>query len=57
MIMRYPKSEVDDVNRKRLYFTETIRQNTNILDQDSNWNGLLHKDDGLKATREHVLFR
>ena len=62
-------SEVDDVNRKRLFFRETIRQHTKILDQDSNWNVLLHKEalhisrgkgllnDGLKATREPVLFR
>ena len=44
-------------------------KNTLILDQDSNWNLLLHKEtlhitcsnpplkDGLKASREAVLFR
>ena len=62
-------SEVDDVTRKREFFKETIRQHTKILDQDRNWNVLLHKEalqisraknllnDGLSASREPVLFR
>ena len=61
--------EEDDNERKRNFFKESIRQNTRIIDQDSNWNVLLHKEalhisrsdpplnKGLKASREPVLFR
>ena len=61
--------EEDDESLKRTFFKESIRQNTRILDQDSNWNVLLHKEalhisrsnpplnNGLKASREPVLFR
>ena len=61
--------EEDDESLKRTFFKESNRQNTRILDQDSNWNVLLHKEalyisrsnpplnNGLKASREPVLFR
>ena len=61
--------EEDDESLKRTFFKESIRQHTRILDQDSNWNVLLHKEalhisrsnpplnNGLKASREPVLFR
>ena len=61
----------DDHNvlQKKEFFKETIRQNTRILDQDTNWNVLLYKEalhisraksplnNGLKASREPALFR
>ena len=58
--------EVDVIKK---YSKEIIRQNTVILDEDRNWNLLLHKEalyisrlkpplnNGLRASREPVLFR
>ena len=60
-----------DLNTARLYnsiSTQTVRDNTNIIDCDNNWNLLLYKEayhikrstpflnNGLKASRELRLF-
>ena len=59
----------DNMTQRKEFSKEVIRQNTCILDQDSNWNVLLYKEAlhisrsnpilncGLKASREPVLFR
>ena len=59
----------DDTVVLREFSKEVIRQNTKIVDQDMNWNVLLHKEalhinrlntplnNGLKASRNPILFR